>query len=75
MVLRDIRGYEFRISRKMLGCIVIEYGKKGLILMEYFRNTSSQAGPKTSDYFRTLGANRSVFSRILTGPNFWLLAQ
>ena len=75
MVLRDIRGYEFRISRKMLGCIVIEYEKKGLILMEYFRNTSSQAGPKTSDYFRTLGANRSVFSRILTGPNFWLLAQ
>ena len=61
MVLRDILGYEFRISRKMLGCILIEYGKKGRILMEYFRNTSSQTGPKTSDYFRTLGANRSVF--------------
>ena len=67
-VLGDIRSEYFE---KCLD-ILFEYGKTGRILVEYVRNTSSQAGPKTSDYFRTLGAYRSVFCRILTRIfDFW----
>ena len=53
-------GMSFEYLEKCLDTL-IEYGKTGRILIEYFRNTSSQAGPKTSDSFRILGACRSVF--------------
>ena len=69
--LRDIRGYESRILRRCLN-IPIEYGKTGRTLIQYFRNTSSQAGPKTSDYFCIVGADRAMFPRILTQSfGFW----
>ena len=59
-VLRDSRGYKFRILRKMLGYSNRIQKKTGRVLKEYFRNRSNQADQKTSDYFRILGVDPSV---------------
>ena len=66
MVLRDILGYEFRISRKMLGCILIEYGKKRADSNRIFQEYIESSGSKN---FRLLPHTRGESIRILTNSD------